>query len=149
MFHRSNRKRKPLFACRLLALGFLAFVLAGAAGSRPAQAGTELLMVEQAHCEWCAAWNAEIGGVYHLTEEGKRAPLRRQDLFDSWPPDITIKGQVHFTPTFILLVDGKEVGRIEGYPGEHFFWPLLAQLLNRTPTETNVRENPAKEGNGS
>lgn len=101
-------------------------------------------MVEQAACEWCEAWNTQIGGIYHLTEEGKRAPLRRQDLFDDWPADIEIKGQVHFTPTFILLVDGSEVGRIEGYPGEDFFWPLLAQLLNRTPRATTPQE-----GNGS
>jgi hypothetical protein len=34
-----------------------------------------------------------------------------------------------FTPTFVLVEDGTEAGRIEGYPGEDFFWPLLAKLI--------------------
>lgn len=141
MFHRSSAPRKPLLAALLAMLVLLA------APSHPAradQAGLELLMVEQAHCEWCEAWNQEIGAVYSRTEEGRRAPLRRQDLFADWPAGIEITGQVHFTPTFILLRDGREIGRIEGYPGEHFFWPLLAQLLNRTP-----RNGAPSTGDGS
>ncbi|WP_051285014.1 hypothetical protein [Nisaea denitrificans] len=113
-----------------------------ASHTAPAAAGNELLMVEQTGCEWCEAWNEEIGGIYHLTDEGKRAPLRRQDLFDTWPADITIKGSVHFTPTFILLDNGTETGRIEGYPGDDFFWPMLVRLLDK-----NKRTNPLKEGN--
>jgi thioredoxin-related protein len=36
---------------------------------------------------------------------------------------------VNFTPTFILMDDGQELGRIEGYPGENFFWAVLEKLL--------------------
>jgi len=28
-----------------------------------------------------------------------------------------------------LLEDGTEIGRIEGYPGEDFFWGLLTQMM--------------------
>lgn len=139
MFHRTLRQSKSLlFGTLILLLPALVF------GMRSAAADTELLMVEQTACEWCEAWNTEIGGVYARTEEGRRAPLRRQDLFGTWPDDIALKGQVHFTPTFILLRDGREVGRIEGYPGEHFFWPMLAQLLNRTS-----RDDATSKGDGS
>ncbi len=34
-----------------------------------------------------------------------------------------------FTPTFVLFDDGREIGRIEGYPGEDFFWGLLQNLV--------------------
>jgi hypothetical protein len=128
-----------------LALLAMTLCLAGVA----ARAETELMMVEQTHCEWCEAWNAEVGGVYHLTDEGKRAPLRRQDLFDPMPENVSIEGRVHFTPTFILLVDGREVGRIEGYPGEHFFWPMLAQLLNRAPRKAPETMEPKGKETGS
>ncbi|MCR9174992.1 MAG: hypothetical protein NXI19_03195 [Alphaproteobacteria bacterium] len=100
-----------------------------------------LLMMEQAGCHWCEIWNEEIGVVYGLTEEGKRAPLRRVEMSDPMPNDVTVRGQTHFTPTFILLRDGAEVGRIEGYPGEDFFWPMLNQLLN-TPPQHPGREAP-------
>jgi hypothetical protein len=36
---------------------------------------------------------------------------------------------ISFTPTFVLVEDGRELARIEGYPGEDFFWGLLGMLL--------------------
>ena len=33
-------------------------------------------------------------------------------------------------PTFVMLNDGRETGRIEGYPGDEFFWPLLNELID-------------------
>jgi hypothetical protein len=30
--------------------------------------------------------------------------------------------------------DGTETGRIEGYPGEEFFWPLLADMIEKAAT---------------
>ena len=94
-------------------------------------ATTELLMAEEPGCIWCARWNAEIGPIYGKTGEGEAAPLRRVDITQPKPDDITLSRPVHFTPTFILLIDGTEVSRIEGYPGEDFFWGLLGQMLDR------------------
>ena len=36
-----------------------------------------------------------------------------------------------FTPTFAVVENGWEVGRIRGYPGDDFFWGLLGQILAR------------------
>ena len=36
-----------------------------------------------------------------------------------------------FTPVFVLIENGAEFGRIRGYPGETFFWGLLASLIER------------------
>ena len=41
-----------------------------------------------------------------------------------------------FTPTFVLVEDGKELGRIEGYAGDEFFWFLLGRLLDEHSLET-------------
>ena len=38
---------------------------------------------------------------------------------------------VVLTPTFVLMEDGAEAGRIEGYPGEDFFWGLLGQMIGK------------------
>lgn len=94
-----------------------------------AAAGTELLMVEQPGCAYCARWHEEVGPEYPLTEEGKAAPLRPVQLREPLPEGVVLVSKPVFTPTFVLLRDGRELGRIEGYPGEDFFWPLLAQML--------------------
>ena len=91
----------------------------------------ELVMVEEDGCMWCARWNAEIAPIYPKTTEGKFAPPRRVEI-DAIPDDITIKRSVNFTPTFLIVEDGQELTRIEGYPGEDWFWPILAKLLQKT-----------------
>jgi hypothetical protein len=99
----------------------------------PAQAGAEtrLLMLDQPACEWCAQWDSEVGAVYARTAEGKQAPLMRSRIFDPLPEGVALARQARFTPTFVLIEDGREVGRIEGYPGEDFFYGMLQQLLER------------------
>lgn len=94
-----------------------------------ALAETKLLMFEQPGCIYCARWNEEVGPEYPLTDEGRAAPLQRLQLRDPLPEGISIKSHPIFTPTFILLRDGQEQGRIEGYPSEDFFWPLLATMI--------------------
>ena len=89
----------------------------------------ELLMVEQRGCIYCARWHADVGDAYDNTAEGRLAPLRRYDLKDDLPTDITVEGPLRITPTFVLLVEGREVARLEGYPGEDFFWALLGRML--------------------
>lgn len=91
----------------------------------------ELVMFESEICEWCDAWHAEIGPIYSKTDEGKRAPLRIVDIHDARPDDLVDVEGARFTPTFVLLGDeGHEVGRINGYPGEGFFWGLLGKLID-------------------
>ncbi len=95
-----------------------------------AAADPVLLMAEEDGCAWCAKWNKEIGPIYPKTAEGRTAPLVRYDIHDE-TPDVAFARSVHYTPTFILVEDGTEVGRIEGYPGDEFFWGLLGMLFER------------------
>ena len=99
----------------------------------PAHAA-ELLMFESAYCEWCERWDEEIGVVYDKTEEGRAAPLRRVQLRNGLPDGIEFASRPNYTPTFVLVHEGREIARLEGYPGEHFFWPILAQMLERLPS---------------
>ena len=96
-----------------------------------AAAQTYLLMVEEQGCYWCDKWDAEISHIYPKTDEGRTAPLVRQDRHQEMPDQYELKQPVTFTPTFILLHQGQEVGRMEGYPGEDFFWGLLTMMFNQ------------------
>ena len=109
---------------RMLLFAFTLLVLA--TGSR---AETRLLMLEEKWCEWCQLWDREVGVVYHKTTEGKAAPLMRHDIRETLPDGVTLARRANYTPTFVLLQDGVEFGRIEGYPGEDFFYGLLQKLL--------------------
>lgn len=96
--------------------------------------GLALLMIEEAGCGYCRRWHAEVGRGYPLSSEGKLAPLVTRDRFDG---ELRRFGRVVYTPTFILLRDGEEAGRILGYPGADFFWSLLGELLQKSVAAGN------------
>jgi thioredoxin-related protein len=105
----------------------LAPVLASV-GPAPA---AELIMFEQAGCVWCKRWNEEIAPAYANTAEGKVAPLRRVDIHSPLPDDLAGIRIERFTPTFVLVENGEEIGRMRGYTGDEFFWFLLGEMLDR------------------
>ena len=97
------------------------------ASAAPA-AAMELLMVERPGCAWCARWTREVGPVYAKTEEGRRAPLRRIDIYAA-PAGVDLKAPLLFTPTFVLADQGREIGRITGYADDGMFWGLLGAMI--------------------
>ncbi len=99
-------------------------------------------MFEQLFCEWCEAWDKEVGIIYSKTSEGKRVPLRRIDIHSERPAGLSEIKRVIFTPTFVLVHDGAEIGRILGYPGEDHFWGLLNQMLERLPADGSGIRHP-------
>jgi len=98
----------------------------------------ELIMVEQQGCYYCEEWKDQLGHIYPKTPEGKYAPLK---TFDITEVD-GIKGlerDVIFTPTFILMEKNKELGRLEGYSSEDFFWELLEVILEKETEYTSPK----------
>lgn len=109
-----------LFGCVLAVSAVLAASPAAAA---------ELVMFERDGCVWCARWEREVGQIYAKTPEGAAAPLRRVNLDRGSGTESGLKGPVRFTPTFVLLDNGREIARITGYMGEEAFWGLLGKYL--------------------
>jgi hypothetical protein len=136
LFSTTTKRRvrgEPVRAARLAGQ---ALVLALVTAPLGAQA-VELVMFEDPGCPWCRRWHAEIGSAYPLTAEGQIAPLRRVDIRDQAAAGVSLAQPVTATPTFVLADEGREVGRIVGYPGTEFFYPLLGDLLKRLPESNN------------
>jgi hypothetical protein len=111
---------------------FSAFTLAGIIFlATPGARAAELIMFEQAGCEWCAKFDREIAPIYPKTEEGQRAPLRRVNIDQPLPKDLAFIQVERLTPLFVMVDKGREVGRIRGYPGDDNFWGLLGVLIKR------------------
>lgn len=130
--HGDRRRRLRLGQILAAGLCFWAHAIA------PAESA-ELVMFEAPLCEWCALWDDEVGAVYHKTNEGRLAPLRRVALHEPRPAELAQIAGVRYSPTFVLLDQGREVGRIVGYPGEAHFWGLLQDLLEDLPRSPEPR----------
>ena len=108
----------------------------------------ELIMYRRDGCPWCAKWDREIGPIYPKTDLNQRAPLRLINLDHDRDLPIT-HGAIRYTPTFVLADNGREVGRIEGYPGEDYFWPRvtnLLEMLKEAGTAAIPDSKPALDG---
>jgi Thioredoxin-like domain len=97
----------------------------------PTQAGGafELLFVERDGCPWCVRFEKEILPIYGKTEAGQQAPVVRHNLGQGQPQAALLDEPVRFTPTFVILKDRKEIGRITGYMNDAMFWGLLEKKL--------------------
>src|SRR5215208_2486702 len=105
------------------------FVLGLAAEAQAA----ELLMYRRVGCPCCQAWDEAIVPAYPKSDLGRLLPLRTVDLDRDPAPAVALLRPVLFTPTFVVADDGREVGRIEGYPGQDFFWGLLEKPARALP----------------
>ena len=113
------------------ALYKLLFAITIMACSAVAASAAELVAVMRTNCPYCRAWDIEVGRVYERTQEGRAAPLRRIDIGDIGEAPYDLSEPVRYTPTFILVDDGVELGRIVGDSDESMFWGLLSGLLGK------------------
>ena len=129
----SKRRLKKAW---LSAAVFLATLAATAISLQAAHAqSAKLLMFEEQYCSWCKKWDDEIGGIYHLTSQSCHAALNRVPITEKLPDAISLSEPIIYTPTFVLIYENKETGRITGYPGEDFFWSMLDDLIASVPTD--------------
>ena len=89
----------------------------------------ELLMFERDGCVWCQRWNQAVGPIYDKTGEAERLPLRRLNIDEQRSSDFTLVSTVVYTPTFVVMDNGREIGRITGYINDDAFWGLLGTLV--------------------
>lgn len=110
--------------------GGLAGILLALTGMMQVQAA-ELVMYERPGCPWCVRWHKEVGSIYPKTPEGERAPLKALMLDRQSQSAYRLKEPVFYTPTFVLVEKGEEIGRITGYMGDDAFWSLMKMLAGK------------------
>lgn len=116
--------------------------IAGLGGRVARAATTRFVMMERHDCPWCRRWHREVGAAaWDASDLGRRAPIRRVDVAQGLPPDLQFLATWRFTPTFVLVEHGREVGRMIGYQGDLFFWQQAEALLGRLPADV-----PREEG---
>lgn len=90
----------------------------------------ELLMFEHQGCIACKQFKAEVLPGYLASDFAKKLPIRSIVYGDKAAyKGIELKGSpFYFSPTFILVENGKELARIRGYAGKKRFWEAVKNL---------------------
>lgn len=110
----------------------VAAALVALALSSAAQAA-ELIFVQADGCIHCIRFNRQMAAPYRASESGRKVPLRDVDLAKRWPADLGQVDRPPYTPVFILVEDGRELGRFNGYLGPKQFNREVKRLLRRLP----------------
>ena len=118
-----------LLSRRAILMGAAVAVLPGAVGAAP-PAGWRLMMVGSPACHQCRAWHAQIGPGYGASRAGRAAPILHVDVDGPYPDGLALDRRPWITPTFVLLSDGFERGRVEGYVGARRFHPVLEAMMH-------------------
>ena len=131
-----------MIAKMLAKFAFLRLTLLGAMLWPVTSHAAELLMFERDGCVWCQRWVRDVGSGYANTDEGKVLPLRHVNIDRQATSGVALVSPVRYTPTFVVVDNGREIGRITGYINDDAFWGLLCTFVTRIETPP-LENNPS------
>tara|TARA_B100002003_G_scaffold4091_1_gene3786 strand:+ start:134 stop:721 length:588 start_codon:yes stop_codon:yes gene_type:complete len=117
----------------------------------------ELLMFSNPHCSYCQAFLNEVAPGYDKTEYAKYLPLKIIQVntkMPDWIAEAMSDGRlagIRVAPTFVIWDNsgihdrGKEIARLEGYPGKEIFYESIRIFIENT--EKIVIEKPNRPDN--
>lgn len=124
-----------LAVCLAALLPAAAAVKAGIDPDAPApKAGTfQLVVMEAPGCTYCGIFRRDVLPSYEASERAKELPVRFLDVNDQASSGLDLQTPVDIVPTFIVVKDKKEVGRIPGYVGRENFYHAINHLMSAAP----------------
>ena len=104
-------------------------VIAAPATSTPAPA-TELLVFEHPQCTYCEVFRRNVLPKYQIATHVSAPPVRFIDVSNGDLDRLGLSARIQMVPTAVVLRDGREMGRIEGYWSSANFFAMLAHILD-------------------
>ena len=89
-----------------------------------------MLMITDKNCLYCIIWEKQIGKIYPKTDIAKKFPLQRIEVKNFINYKKYDLKKTNITPTFILIKNTKEEGRIEGYTNPEMFWWQVDEIMD-------------------
>ncbi len=99
----------------------------------PNASNLELIVMEAPGCTYCDIFRRDVLPSYQASERAKDVPIRFLDINDASPEELGLNSPVDIVPTFVVLKDHKEVGRIPGYVGPEYFFHSINHLISSAP----------------
>ncbi len=93
---------------------------------------TEVIVFEIGGCKYCTAFRDNLGARYLASTTNRAAPMRFVDVGKLDPQSFQLRADINTVPTIVVLQDGREVDRVEGYPlPELLFGMVKARVGSR------------------
>ncbi|MBU1212876.1 MAG: thioredoxin family protein [Alphaproteobacteria bacterium] len=89
----------------------------------------QLIVLETDGCVYCDVFRRRLLAAYQSSKQGKRAPIRFVNINDPALGDLGLTQPVGIVPTFIMLENNQEIGRIPGLMGHQDFFRAIDYML--------------------
>ncbi len=93
----------------------------------------ELIVMEAPGCTYCELFRRDVLPSYQASERAKDMPIRFLDINDAIPEALGLDSDIDIVPTFVVIKNHKEVGRIPGYMGPEYFFHSINHLVSTAP----------------
>jgi thioredoxin-related protein len=90
----------------------------------------QLVVMEADGCVYCNIFRRDVLPSYEASERGKDLPVRFIDVNDVETARIELQSPIDILPTFVIVKDNREIGRIPGYIGPEDFFHSINYLLS-------------------
>ena len=97
--------------------------------AQPIAATQELIVLEAPNCIYCRIFRRDVLPSYQKSKRAGELPIRFLDLNDPAADKLKLSSTVTIVPTVVLMRDGAEAGRIDGYTGPEAFFQSVARML--------------------
>lgn len=99
----------------------------------PKGEGFELVVMEAPGCIYCDLFRRDVLPTFQSSERGREMPVRFVDLNDEAAEKLATDGPVDVVPTFLIMKNQREIGRIPGYVGPEFFFHSINHVISSAP----------------
>ncbi|MEQ1651868.1 MAG: thioredoxin family protein [Hyphomicrobium sp.] len=90
----------------------------------------QLVVMEAEGCIYCSIFRRDVLPSYEVSERGKDMPVRFVDVNDVPKTGIELQSPIDILPTFVIVKDNHEIGRVPGYMGPEDFFHAINYLLS-------------------
>lgn len=122
-------------------LGVLAVIVAAAlmspagraardpGAAKPSAALQELIVLEVPNCTYCDVFRSVVLPRYQKSKRAGDLPIRFLDLNDPAADQLKLSSAVTIVPTVVMMREGAEIGRINGYMGPEAFFQSVSRTF--------------------
>jgi thioredoxin-like negative regulator of GroEL len=94
-----------------------------------ASVAQEIVVFEVENCTYCSAFRSQILPNYRQTPRSAELPIRFVDVNATGVDKMKLIAPIQMVPTVVMMKNGQEVDRIQGYTGPDMFHQLVTKML--------------------
>lgn len=93
----------------------------------------QIIVMEAPGCIYCSLFRRDVLPSYEASTRARTVPVRFLDVNDLEKAQLDLTAPVDIVPTFVVVKDKRELGRVPGYIGPETFFHALNHILGQAP----------------